>query len=109
MLHSFSSGFYGWSINLLILGYIRPERGYDSVDALIKDIKIDCEVAGRSLAREAWKVDGRGREAWRAWLRDFNWAAGLSEEVIERVQRSVLGGGLGGADEDGNGDGASEA
>ena len=47
--------FYGTQLNLLILGYIRPEFDYVSMEALIEDIRIDCEVARRSLLREAYQ------------------------------------------------------
>lgn len=47
--------FYGTKLNLLILGYIRPEFDYVSLDALIEDIRIDCEVARQSLLREAYQ------------------------------------------------------
>lgn len=46
--------FYGTKLNLLILGYIRPEFDYVSMDALIEDIRVDCEVARRSLCRDAY-------------------------------------------------------
>lgn len=46
--------FYSTKLNLLILGYIRPEYDYVSVEALIEDIRIDCEVARWSLLREAY-------------------------------------------------------
>lgn len=46
--------FYSTKLNLLILGYIRPEYDYVSVDALIEDIRVDCEVARQSLLREAY-------------------------------------------------------
>jgi riboflavin kinase len=55
VLHKFTADFYEVPMRLLILGYIRPERGdYSGLDALIEDINIDCDVARRSLAREAW-------------------------------------------------------
>ncbi|KAJ5662664.1 hypothetical protein N7462_011590 [Penicillium macrosclerotiorum] len=47
--------FYGTQLNLVILGYIRPEYDYVSLDALIEDIRIDCEVARQSLLREAYQ------------------------------------------------------
>ncbi|GLI77664.1 riboflavin kinase [Penicillium ochrochloron] len=47
--------FYGTKLNLLILGYIRPEFDYVSLDALIEDIRIDCEVARQSLLRDAYQ------------------------------------------------------
>ncbi|KAK2806925.1 riboflavin kinase [Onygenales sp. PD_10] len=46
--------FYGADLNLLVLGYIRPEYDYVSLDALIEDIRIDCEVARRSLGRRGY-------------------------------------------------------
>ena len=48
-------------MNLLICGFIRPEYDYISVESLIEDIRVDIEVASRSLEREAylkWKEDG---------------------------------------------------
>ena len=47
-------------MNLLILGFIRPEYGYVSKESLIEDIRFDIEVARRSLERQAynrWKED----------------------------------------------------
>lgn len=46
--------FYSTHLNLLILGYIRPEYDYVSKEALVEDIRIDCEVARKSLMREAY-------------------------------------------------------
>ncbi|KAK2762841.1 riboflavin kinase [Arachnomyces sp. PD_36] len=46
--------FYGTSLNLLILGYIRPEYDYVNAEALIEDIRTDCDVARESLKREAY-------------------------------------------------------
>lgn len=46
--------FYSTNLNLLILGYIRPEYDYVSLEALIEDIRVDCEVARRSLEREGY-------------------------------------------------------
>lgn len=47
--------FYGTQLKLLILGYIRPEYDYVSLEALIEDIRVDCEVARRSLQRKAYE------------------------------------------------------
>ena len=41
-------------MNLLILGFIRPEYDYVSKASLIEDIKVDIEVARRSLDRECY-------------------------------------------------------
>lgn len=74
--------FYSTKLNLLILGYIRPEFDYVSLEALIDDIRTDCEVAHRSLERKAYvsylaegegdgdEVDEKVKEQ-RKWLRAF--------------------------------------
>ncbi|KAJ3318547.1 riboflavin kinase [Blyttiomyces sp. JEL0837] len=54
ILHSFPSDFYGEELRVVVLGYIRPEKNYDSLDALIEDINIDISVAKNSLARPAY-------------------------------------------------------
>jgi riboflavin kinase len=64
ILHNFKEDFYGATLSLVILGFVRPEYDYVSKDALVEDIREDIRVAQRSLAREAyqkWKDD--------AWLR----------------------------------------
>ncbi|KAF2136031.1 uncharacterized protein K452DRAFT_292751 [Aplosporella prunicola CBS 121167] len=61
LLHAFTHDFYGAHLNLMILGFIRPEYDYVDKDSLVKDIRTDIEVAGRSLARPAyarWERDG---------------------------------------------------
>lgn len=54
-------------MNLLILGFIRPELDYESVEALVTDIKLDIEVSKRSLERESYQAF-----AEEAWLLDFD-------------------------------------
>lgn len=49
-------------MNLLILGFIRPEYDYVSAESLVRDIRIDIEVARRSLERDGWRE--WGREGW---------------------------------------------
>lgn len=90
VLHSFESDFYGSNLNLLVLGFIRPEYDYVSKESLISDIMVDCEVAKRSLGRDAYKV-GAG-QGWEGWLRDFGWAEGQSELDVANAERRVLGG-----------------
>ncbi|KAL2853412.1 riboflavin kinase-domain-containing protein [Aspergillus pseudoustus] len=69
--------FYGTRLNLLMLGYIRPEYDYVSVEALVEDIRVDCEVARASLLRGAYRVYLEGEDgdekvkAEREWLRRF--------------------------------------
>ncbi|KAK2589434.1 riboflavin kinase [Conoideocrella luteorostrata] len=72
VLHKFSADFYDAHMRLLILGFIREEKDYKSLEALIEDIEFDCEVARNSLKREAWRPeavkgeDGNGNGA--EWL-----------------------------------------
>ncbi|KAK8069437.1 riboflavin kinase [Apiospora phragmitis] len=54
ILHKFAQDFYGAPMRLLLLGFVREEKNYAGVEALIEDINFDCEVARRSLDREAW-------------------------------------------------------
>jgi riboflavin kinase len=54
LLHRFPHDFYNRHLNLLILGFIRPEYDYISKESLIDDIKEDIEVTKRSLARPAY-------------------------------------------------------
>lgn len=75
ILHRFASDFYGAHMRLLILGFVREEKDYASVKALVEDINTDCEVARKSLARECWApargtvvdlkdVDGKLKVDW---------------------------------------------
>ncbi|KAI0765844.1 hypothetical protein BD413DRAFT_572615 [Trametes elegans] len=77
LLYNFDADFYGADMRLLILGFIRPERKYPSTEALINDIKMDVEVARRSLAREAWSL----RELGMGML-DGSWLVRATEENI---------------------------
>lgn len=67
-------------MNLLILGYIRPEYDYVDREALIADIRTDVEVAKRSLEREGYwwgrfvggETKGEGEEKMEGgWLLEF--------------------------------------
>ena len=70
LIHEFKEDFYGALMNLSILGFIRPEADYDSLDALIADIKTDTDVARASLDRPAYaKLKNE------PFLRDWDWAA----------------------------------
>ncbi|CEP13456.1 hypothetical protein [Parasitella parasitica] len=51
IIHDFPEDFYDSPIRVLVLGFIRPEQNYPSLDALIRDIKTDIEVAKQSLKR----------------------------------------------------------
>lgn len=64
ILHNFDQDFYGATLSLVILGFIRPEYDYVSKEALVEDIREDIRVAKRSLEREAY-----GRWKGDEWLR----------------------------------------
>lgn len=55
IMHKFKTSFYGASLRVVILGYIRPELNYVSKEALIQDINTDIAVAFKSLEREGYK------------------------------------------------------
>uniref|UniRef100_L2G9Q1 Riboflavin kinase n=1 Tax=Colletotrichum fructicola (strain Nara gc5) TaxID=1213859 RepID=L2G9Q1_COLFN len=44
VLHKFAADFYDSHMRLLILGFVREEKDYKSLDALIKDINLDCDA-----------------------------------------------------------------
>lgn len=54
VLHDFSADFYDAHMRLLVLGYVREEKDYASLDALVEDIRFDCDVAKESLRRKGW-------------------------------------------------------
>ncbi|KAJ3412784.1 riboflavin kinase [Chytridiales sp. JEL 0842] len=49
-----SADFYGEELRVIVTGYIRPEKNYESLDALIEDINTDIQVAKKSLSRSAY-------------------------------------------------------
>ncbi|KAB5542988.1 hypothetical protein GE09DRAFT_1134160 [Coniochaeta sp. 2T2.1] len=60
----------GREMRVMILGYVREEKDYKRLEELIEDIKIDRDVARRSLERPGWlvkEVDGKG-ELDGSWL-----------------------------------------
>lgn len=54
IMHDFKQDFYGSHMNLIILGFIRPEYDYVSLESLVEDIRTDIQVTRDSLAREAY-------------------------------------------------------
>ncbi|KAF6813835.1 riboflavin kinase [Colletotrichum sojae] len=54
VLHKFTEDFYDSHMRLLILGFVREEKDYKSLEALVADINLDCDVARNSLDRTAW-------------------------------------------------------
>ncbi|RPA90069.1 riboflavin kinase [Choiromyces venosus 120613-1] len=55
IIHTFPKDFYGVRMNLVVLGFIRPEFDYVSKEALIEDIKMDVRVGVSSLEREGYR------------------------------------------------------
>ncbi|KAL6267811.1 hypothetical protein P5V15_000883 [Pogonomyrmex californicus] len=49
LLHKFQNDFYGDELKVIIVGYIRPERDFSSLDKLIKEIKNDIAIAEHQL------------------------------------------------------------
>jgi riboflavin kinase len=54
IMHDFEQDFYGSHMNLVILGFIRPEYDYVSLESLVEDIRTDIQVSKDSLEREAY-------------------------------------------------------
>lgn len=75
ILHKFEQDFYGAPLNLLILGYIRPELDYISKEALIEDIMTDCDVALKSLERTPYAAYAKDGEEKATWVKEFGWVA----------------------------------
>lgn len=51
-------------MNCLLLGFIRPELDFESVEALVRDIMTDIEVAKNSLEREKWREVCKKEKRW---------------------------------------------
>ncbi|CAL5200054.1 unnamed protein product [Lathyrus oleraceus] len=49
LLHEFTEDFYGEELRLVIVGYIRPEENFPSLESLIAKIHEDRKVAERAL------------------------------------------------------------
>ncbi|GAV58850.1 Flavokinase domain-containing protein/HAD_2 domain-containing protein [Cephalotus follicularis] len=49
LLHEFGEDFYGEELRLVIVGYIRPEANFPSLESLIAKIHEDREIAERAL------------------------------------------------------------
>lgn len=66
IMHSFAKDFYGARMKVLILGFIRPEYDYTSLESLVEDIRTDIDVSLASLKRgEYERLRGEG------WLVEF--------------------------------------
>jgi hypothetical protein len=49
LLHAFDADFYGQQLRLVVTGYLRPEKNYPSLDALIDAIHSDIKTAAAQL------------------------------------------------------------
>ncbi|KAL3377376.1 hypothetical protein AABB24_003666 [Solanum stoloniferum] len=49
LLHDFNEDFYGEELHLVVVGYIRPEATFSSLEALIAKIHEDRKIAERAL------------------------------------------------------------
>ncbi|XP_014650174.1 PREDICTED: riboflavin kinase [Ceratotherium simum simum] len=49
IIHTFKEDFYGEILNVAIVGYLRPEKNFDSLEALISAIQGDIEEAKKRL------------------------------------------------------------
>ncbi|XP_028312192.1 riboflavin kinase [Gouania willdenowi] len=49
VIHTFKEDFYGEVLSVVMVGYIRPERSYDSLEALIAAINSDINEAKMKL------------------------------------------------------------
>lgn len=49
-LHTFAEDFYGQTVRVIALGYIRNEKKFESLDALIAEIKNDVRIGQERLA-----------------------------------------------------------
>ncbi|KAM4809932.1 riboflavin kinase [Rhinophrynus dorsalis] len=49
IIHQFGEDFYGEILSIVIAGYIRPEKSFDSLDSLIAAIHSDIEEAKKQL------------------------------------------------------------
>ncbi|CAO1391552.1 unnamed protein product [Diamesa serratosioi] len=52
ILHNFDGDLYGSLLKVCIVGYLRPEQNFDSLEALIKAIKNDIDQADKLLNSE---------------------------------------------------------
>ncbi|KAF7694983.1 riboflavin kinase [Silurus meridionalis] len=49
LIHKFKEDFYGQMLSVVLVGYIRPERGFSSLEELITAIRSDIDEARRYL------------------------------------------------------------
>jgi riboflavin kinase len=60
-MHMYANDFYGRELKLLVVGYLRPEMKFTSVDTLIQCIRADIGIARRQLdQQDAYRVAPKG-------------------------------------------------
>ena len=57
LLRDFAADFYGRTLRLMVVGYVRPELKFDSLDGLVAAIRADGDFCERELG-DAPKDDG---------------------------------------------------
>lgn len=55
IMHKFEEDFYGKTLRVAILGYLRPEMNFDSLDGLITQIHDDIKQADELLDQPAYQ------------------------------------------------------
>lgn len=55
-MHPYNKDLYGQLLKVCICGYIRPEKNFDSLDALIRTINDDIEYANLALERNEFEA-----------------------------------------------------
>ena len=55
VLHDFKHDFYDKELKIVMLGFVRPEYNYTSLEALIQDIETDKQVSAKSLQRPGYE------------------------------------------------------
>ncbi|XP_050438013.1 riboflavin kinase [Adelges cooleyi] len=56
ILHEFKEDFYGSNLRIIVVGYVRPEMDFDSVDDLIKTIHSDIDIAKKQLDQKSCRT-----------------------------------------------------
>jgi len=78
IIHEFKEDFYNALMNLSILGFIRHEQDYSSLESLVADIRTDIEVTKRSLQRPAYSELAKD-----LYLTDLSWATSQKDQSLE--------------------------
>ncbi|XP_046613776.1 putative riboflavin kinase [Neodiprion virginianus] len=56
IMHNFQDDFYGAELRVVMLGYLRPEKKFNSVDDLIAEIRADIDAADALLNDSKFSV-----------------------------------------------------